>query len=124
MWQKRLLWTDGSAGALVGLILLIGGPWLTPWYQLPRQLVLSMGVCNLGYGLYSLSLARRARRPRALILLLIVANASWAVLCIRWTILYVDQASFWGLAHTAGEALFVGGLAGLEWRHRDLLLEA
>jgi len=35
-----------------------------------------------------------------------------------------DSASAFGLAHLIGEGVFVGGLAALEWGHRERLLDA
>ena len=83
-----------------------------------------MGVANLAYGAFSYSLARRASRPRALIVLLVVANASWALLCGLAAAHFAGQASAFGLAHLIGEGLFVGGLAVWEWRERESLLVA
>jgi hypothetical protein len=98
--------------------------WLSQLYGLPRGLLVAMGVANLGYGAFSFSLARRARRPRSLIVLLVVANATWAGLCGLAAVRFAGPASAFGLAHLVGEGLFVGGLAGLEWRQRTRLLVA
>lgn len=80
-----------------------------------------MGMANLAYGTYSGALARRARRPRGLLLVLVFGNATWAVLCGLAAVVLADTASAFGLAHLVGEALFVGGLATLEWRERERL---
>ncbi len=120
-WRRKLLWVDGLAGATVGLAVLILGTWLSAWYRLPHDFLLLIGAANLAYGTYALSLARRAPRPRGLIILLVFANLTWAVLCVRWAVVFGETASFFGLAHLLGEGLFVGGLAGLEWRWRALL---
>ncbi|MEM7355330.1 MAG: hypothetical protein AAF657_31250 [Acidobacteriota bacterium] len=121
---RRLLWIDGSGGAIAGILMLLLLGWLTKWYALPRDLVLLIGCTNLAYGTYSLSLARRSQRPKALIHLLIVANLVWGALCLRWAVLHFETASFWGLAHLIGEGLYVGGLGCLEWRWREQLLTA
>ena len=98
--------------------------WLSDWYQLPKELLLFMGWVNLAYASYSLSLASRPQRPMILIGLLVVANLAWAVACVRWAVVYAATASWLGLAHLVGEALFVGGLACLEWRWRASLQNA
>jgi hypothetical protein len=83
-----------------------------------------MGGVNLAYAAYSFSLARRRRRPMPLIAILVMANLVWAGLCFRWAFVFAESASLLGLVHLVGEGLFVGGLALLEWRWRNLLLEA
>lgn len=123
-WRRKLLWVDCIAGGIVGIFVLSLAGWLSTWYRLPKDLVLLMGGANAAYAMYSFSLARRSRRPAYLITLLVVANMTWAVLCVRWAVIYWQDASFFGLAQLLLEALFVGGLACLEWRSRELLLTA
>ena len=122
--RKRLLWVDGSAGAVVGVLVLALSGWLSGWYGLPRDFVIFMGWANLAYGCYSLTLASRPKRPIAFIWLLIVANLTWAVHCVRWAVVFHESATLLGHAQLLGEAFFVGGLAILEWRWRELLVEA
>ncbi|MFN0107485.1 MAG: hypothetical protein ACKVZH_01420 [Blastocatellia bacterium] len=121
MTPRKLLWVDGLAGATVGVAMLLLERWLRDFYQLPLNLYLLISLANLAYGCYSLTLASRAKRPKFLILLLIVANLTWAALCARWVFVYATTASFFGLAHLLAEALFVGGLACVEWRWREQL---
>jgi hypothetical protein len=118
---RHLLWIDSGAGLGAGLVVLALSGWLSEVYALPRALLLGMGAANLAYGTYSGALARRARRPPGLILLLVVANAAWAVLCGVMAVRLAHSASVFGVAHLAGEGLFVGGLAALEWRERERL---
>lgn len=89
---------------------------------LPPALVLGMGLANLGYALYSFTLARRPTRPRAALAVLIAANAAWGLLCLVLAALLWDQATVFGRAQLLLEGLFVGGLAYLEGRWFDLLL--
>jgi hypothetical protein len=117
----NLLWVDCIAGGIVGVVTLLINPWLSQWYELPRNLVVLMGAANLLYASYSFSLAIRSTRPRTLILLLIAANLVWAICCLWWAFRFYDTASFFGLAHLLLEALFVGGLALFEWRWRESL---
>lgn len=123
-WRHDLIWVDGWGGAVVGVLVLALHTWLVDFYRLPRDLIILMGVANLAYGAYSLSLARRRRRPMAMILFLIFANSAWAVMCFWWTSQYWQTASFFGLLQLLGEGLFVGGLAALEWRWRETLQTA
>ncbi len=67
--MKSLLRVDCIAGAVAGALLLMLGGWLGSLYALPRGLLLFTGAANLLYACCS-SLARRPRRPRALIGLL------------------------------------------------------
>ena len=122
--RRKLLWVDCSAAALAGVTVLALSGWLSRWHALPRWLLVVSGVVNLMYGSYSFSLALRARRPRHLINLLVLANLSWAVVCLWWAVVFSESATLFGLGHLVGEAIFVGALAGLEWRYREWLLTA
>lgn len=116
---KSLLWIDCLGGLAVGILVLAFAEWLSALYALPERLVVTMGVANLVYGTFSLSLARRAVRPRALLLLLVVANISWGVACVITAVVVARQASFFGLAQLLLEGAYVGGLGALEWRYRS-----
>jgi len=119
--RRKLLWVDCSAGAIVGVTVLLLHGWLSKWYGLPQNLVLFMGVANLAYASYSFSLALRKKRPLALIRLLVIANLAWALLLLIWVVVFNGTASPLGLAYLVMEALFVGGLGILEWGSRGLL---
>lgn len=122
--RRNLLWIDGLAGAIVGVAMLTLGGWLSELYRVPKDLLILMGLVNLAYASYSLSLASRSRRPIPFILLVAAANLIWAVFCFRWAFVFSETASFLGLAHFVVEGLFVAGLACLEWRWRELLQTA
>ena len=116
-----LLWIDGAAAALAGAAVLLLAPWLAGLHGLPPGLLQGIGVVNLLYGSYSLSLALRQRRPRALIVLLVAANGLWALACLAMAVRFAGSATAFGLVHLVGEALFVGGLAACEWHWRARL---
>lgn len=122
--MRNLLWVDCIAGALAGLLVLMFSGWLSGLHALPRELLLANGAMNLLYASFSFSLAVRARRPRPLINVLVFANLSWAVVCLCLAAVFAGSATAFGIGHLVGEAVFVGGLAGLEWRWRDQLLAA
>lgn len=122
--MRRLLWVDCSAGAIVGVTVLLLSEWLSALYGLPRGLLLVTGAANLLYASYSFSLARQPVRPMRWIVLLVAANAAWAVVCIVLAVVYGPAATVFGVGHLVGEGLFVGGLAALEWRHREQLRTA
>lgn len=121
---KSLLWIDGSGGLIVGALVLAVAPWLSALYAVPVGLIHVMGGANLAYGGYSLSLARRAVRPRALLLFLVAANLAWAVICAVATAWLAQEASAFGLAHLMLEGVYVGCLGLLEWKYLDVLRTA
>lgn len=118
---RMLLWIDCTAGLTVGALVLALTPWLSRLYAIAPAIVTTMGIANLAYGTFSLSLARRRVRPPALITTLVVANGAWAVLCVIAAAVLAPTASALGVGQLLFEALCVGGLAALEWRHRALL---
>jgi hypothetical protein len=121
---RNLLWADCVAGALAGAAMLVLGGWLSELYGLPRALLLLMGAANLLYASCSFSLAARTRRSANLILLLVLANLAWAAVCAALAVVFRDSATLLGTAALIVEAVFVGGLACLEWRWRDQLSTA
>jgi hypothetical protein len=120
---RNILWVDCSGAAAAGVAMLALSRWLSQLYGLPREFVLGLGVVNLIYGAYSFSLAVRARRPRALIALLVVANTAWTVFCLVSAMLWAAKASVFGLGHLVLEGLYVGWLASVEWRQREQLAD-
>ncbi|MEM8930503.1 MAG: hypothetical protein AAGE94_04980 [Acidobacteriota bacterium] len=123
-WRRNLLWIDCSGGAVVGVAMFALAGWLSELYRLPKDFLYLMGFANLAYAAYSFSLARRATRPLALITVLALANGAWGVLCLVWAFGYAESASVLGLLHLVVEGVFVGGLGIVEWRCRELLLDA
>lgn len=121
---KSLLWIDSLGGLAVGVLVLALSSWLSTLYALPESFIVALGIANLAYGTFSLSLARRAVRPRALLRLLIGANLTWAIFCVGAGAVFASQASSYGLALLLFEGAYVGGLGLLEWRFLDALVTA
>lgn len=119
---SKLLWIDCTAGALAGVLVLSLSGWLSRLYSMPLGLLYLMGLVNLLYAAYSFSLAIRPTRPRVLITLLVAANGIWALVCLGMAAHYFETATVFGMGQLVGEAIFVGGLAGLEWKWRDRLM--
>jgi hypothetical protein len=115
---RKVLWVDCTAALLAGLAVLSLSAPLAGLYALPRALIVAMGVANVCYGTFSLSLAVRSHPPPSLVVLLVAANAAWAALCAVAAIALRETASSFGLVHLVGEGLFVAGLAWLEWTRR------
>lgn len=121
--RRQLLWIDGLAGLLAGASLFLTIDWLEQWYNIPRETLVFIGVANLTYATYSLSIARLKKRPAILIVILVTANLTWALNCLRMALTFRETADVFGLIHLVGEAIFVGTLAFLEWRFRkDLII--
>ena len=115
---RNVLWVDCTAALLAGLVVLSLSARLADLYAMPRALVVGMGVANVCYGTFSLSLAVRSLPPSSLIVLLVAANATWAALCAVAALALSGTASGFGLVHLVGEGLFVAALARVEWTRR------
>lgn len=120
---NNLLWIDCTAGAMVGLFVLLFTAPLSHLQALPHDLLLFMGVANVLYASFSLFLGTRRTRPLPLIKLLVVANGFWSLVCVCLAVAFADTATFLGLGHLIAEAIFVGSLATLEWKWRALLIQ-
>lgn len=91
--------------------------WLTGLYALPGELLLLMGLANLAYAGVSFTLAMLSHGDRVPLLRVVaVANIAWALLCLRWAVVWYGEASVFGVGQLVAEAVFVGGLGILEWR--------
>ncbi len=120
--EPRLLWVDCMAGALAGVLVLAFSGWLGRLHGLPQGVLILLGTANLVYATYSFSLARSAGRTPFQIAVLVYANAAWAVVCLGLAVRYWERASAFGYVHLVGEAIFVGGLAALQWGQRKRLV--
>jgi hypothetical protein len=121
---QKLLWVDCTGAALVGVTVISLSGWLSRLEGLPQEVLLFTGAVNLLYASYSFSLAVRAERPMRLIKLLVFANLAWVPVCLGLVVAFSSTATPFAYAHLVGEAVYVGGLAVLEWRNRDLLAAA
>lgn len=121
---RKLLWVDCSAAAIVGILVVVFSGWLSQLEGLPRDVLLFTGVVNLLYACYSFSLAIRPTRTMQSIKLLVFANLAWVPVCLGLVFYFREQATAFAFLHLVGEAIFVGGLALLEWSQRDQLLTA
>lgn len=122
--RQHILWCDGSAGFLVGVLVLALQGWLVTWYGLPEEIIWLIGGANTAYGTYALTLAARAHRTKRSVISLIIANAMWVPVCVILAVLYRASITPLGLVHLLGEGAFVGALACVEWRWRALLYDA
>ncbi len=107
---------------MVGTAAVAASGALSRLYRMPRAAVVGLGVANLAYGTFSLSLALRKQRSPGQIAALVTANAAWAAVCGLAAARLAGTASAFGIAQLLAEGVYVGGLAALEWRQRDRLL--
>jgi hypothetical protein len=121
---SRLLWVDCIGGFAVGVTVLAFSGWLSRLDGLPLEVILFTGMANLLYGAYSFSLAIRTERPMWRIKVLVAANLAWAPVCAGLLIAFSATATPFAYLHLGGEAIYVGGLAVVEWRYRELLRTA
>lgn len=120
---SNLLWIDCTAGAVVGLVVLLFTAQLSHLQALPLDLLLFMGAANVLYASFSFFLATRSKRPMPLIKLLVFANAFWSLVCVCLAVAFANTATFLGLGHLIAEAIFVGSLAAQEWKFRAQLVQ-
>ena len=117
---RAILWLDGSAACVAGLVVLALHEALAQLHAFPPALVLFIGAVNLAYSCYSGTLAFRASRghtpSRRAIGILVVANLAWVAVCAAIVAITASTASIFGLAHVGLEGLFVGALAIVEYR--------
>lgn len=120
---RYLLWIDCTAGAVVGLVVLLFTAQLSPLQALPQTILLFMGAANLLYASFSFFLATRSKRPMPWIKLLVFANGFWSLVCVCLAVAFADTATVFGLGHLIAEAIFVGCLAAQEWKWRAQLVQ-
>ncbi|NNP67614.1 hypothetical protein [Acinetobacter sp. Ac_5812] len=117
---KQILWVDCTAAASAGLIVLFAGEWFSQLYHLPKHVVIFIGCINLLYACYSFALANYKKRSLLLINILVIVNSIWVVVCLLMLWRFWQEMTIFAMIHIAGEAVFVGALARLEfqWRHQ------
>ena len=116
---RTLLWFDCIAAGVAGVAMLaLSGP-LVPVFGVPRAALVSTAVVNLAYGTFSYSLARQPAAPARRVRALVVANFTWAGVCVGLAANFAGPGSWLGACYLLGEGLFVGVLAAVEakaWR--------
>lgn len=120
-FSQRILWVDWIGATVVGLATLFLRVWLSELGGLPLQVVVSVGIANLLYAAYSLSLCILLTPSMRLIKALVLANLAWSLICIALLVASWSVATGPGVVHLGGEALYVGILALVEWRNRERL---
>jgi hypothetical protein len=121
---RKILWIDSLGAIVTGILLLLLNGWIAPLFGVPNWFVIGHAFVHLAYGSYSLSLAVRRHRPMILIKFLVIANASWAIICFVLIGFLVGNSTVFAVVHFLLEGLYVGSLALIEWTVRHQLQEA
>ena len=119
--RSRLLWVDCIGGLVVGFVVLVFCQLISSWENLPLETVVLMGAANLAYGVYSLFVTTRKKRPLILVKMLAIANITWLLVCVVIAVIYWSQISPIGFVHVIGEGIFVASLGFVEWKMKESL---
>lgn len=118
----KLLWIDSLGALLVGVPVVLFRESIAVLHNLPLNTVVFLGVANLVYGCFSLSIAVRKKRSVSIISTLAIANILWAPICWILYSMYSSEISLLGTLHILGESLYVGMLGIIEYKNRNLLI--
>lgn len=117
---RRILSFDSAGGLCVGAVVLALSGFVSERYGLPITVVWFVGAANVVYGIYSGSLVRvvhaQGRLGRPWVTALVIANLGWSCVCIALITRHWSTLTPLGVFGLAFEALFVGGLAALEFK--------
>jgi hypothetical protein len=113
---RRLLWFDCTAAGIAGTATLALAGLLAPLFGLPRAVIIFMGLVNLAYGAFSLSLALAPSPALGRVRALIVANLMWTGVCLLMALRFARPGSWLGAVSILNEGIFVGVLAVIEAR--------
>lgn len=120
-WVRGILWIDGVGALAAGMVMLALRRYFVGLYELPLDLITTIGLVNLAYAAVALTLAARERRRVAWIAVLALANLAWALVCVLLVLRFHDDATFFGLGHFVLEGAWVATLGTVEWRNRRAL---
>ncbi len=118
---RALLTFDSIGGLVAGCWAIVAASLLTVWYSWPAGLSTVFGWVNVSYGCYSGALALRLRQKgqlaRGPVVLLVVANGAWALVCFGYAWSLRGSVSYLGLGHFLVEGVWLAALALLEVRY-------
>ncbi|MET0333902.1 MAG: hypothetical protein ABW190_06495 [Rhizobacter sp.] len=78
---RNVLLADAVVSGAAALVMLAGGSWLQALLQLPAWVMLGGGATLLAYAVFVGWLSKRRSVPRALVWSLVVINLGWALDC-------------------------------------------
>ena len=123
-WIRRIFWIDGLGALAAGTCLLVFRRFFGGLYELPLDLITALGLVNLAYSAFALTVAAQKPRRLAWIAGLAMANSLWALVCALLLIRFAGDATFFGLGHFLLEGAWVAALGTVEWRNRHALAGA
>lgn len=112
---RRVLQLDAMSGIACGLLMTLGADLLSPFFGLPRALMMDAGLALFPIAAFILFVATRERIAPKLVWIIIAGNAIWAadsflLLMSGWV-----SPTAWGQAFVIGQALVVAVFAELEF---------
>jgi len=120
--SDHILCIDWKGATIVGIVTVSLHKWLSLFGGLPPAILVGIGLTNLSYAGFSFSLWIRPARSSRSIAALVVANLGWSVVCICLLLVHCNVVTSIAVLHLGGEAVYVGALAIMEWRHRMSLV--
>lgn len=109
---QRILLADGVVSGAAGLVMILGGAWLSPILSLPGQLLLIAGFILLPWMTALIALARADSPSRAAVRAVIAINLAWVAASV--VVLFVTAPSVFGYAFVIAQAVAVGVFAELQ----------
>lgn len=116
-----ILWMDGLAALIVGLLVLSLRKDLSILFNLPEALLYAQAVTTLVYASYSTTLARKKIYSRKLVRVLGIANLAYVVGVIILFILTLAQTTTLGKAYFGAEIVGISALATIELKQLKYL---
>lgn len=112
---RRALVLDAGASGILGVVMALAPGFVGRLLNLPIPFVLYIGIFFVAFALTLLVLARQARPAPALVWLIIVGNAGWALASIAILFTGLIAPNTLGIIVIAGQALAVALFAELEF---------
>jgi hypothetical protein len=112
---RRALMLDASASGTMGVVMALAPGFVGRLLNLPIPLVLYIGIFFVAFALTLFVLARQARPAPALVWLIIIGNAGWALASIAILFTGLIAPNTLGVIVIAGQALAVALFAELEF---------
>ena len=112
---RRALVLDASASGILGVVMALAPGFVGRLLNLPIPFVLYIGIFFVAFALPRFVLARLARPAPALVWLIIIGNAGWALASIAILFTGLIAPNTLGIIVIAGQALAVALFAELEF---------
>jgi hypothetical protein len=111
---KTLLWIDGFAALLSGVLMLTLKNIVSPIFNLPENLLTFLAIVSLAYSPFSIYLAKQKSNSKQLMTILVLANSIYAFFCFILAIYFHKTATLIGIGYLLFDSIVVATLAILE----------